>query len=140
MGFLSYRWAKCLLVLSIGVLLSSCGLPRSGPTKGELLDAAQRGDTHIVNVSQSVAYATMIDPGLGFDPMFLNAAVVGADTIQPGDTLGLTLWENVNDGILTTAGAPASLDQVQVDSAGMIFVPYAGPGQTHEACESLCPV
>jgi polysaccharide export outer membrane protein len=40
--------------------------------------------------------------------------------------LSLTLWENVNDGILTTAGAPVSLERVQVDSSGMIFVPYAG--------------
>lgn len=40
--------------------------------------------------------------------------------------LGIAIWENVEDGILTTAGAPATLDEIQVDGSGYIFIPYAG--------------
>jgi polysaccharide export outer membrane protein len=66
-------------------------------------------------------------PALGFSDAFLKAARVGSDTIQPGDTLGLTIWENVEDGLLATAGASSTvLEEVQVDGSGFIFVPYAG--------------
>jgi polysaccharide export outer membrane protein len=64
---------------------------------------------------------------LGFSAGFRDAAVVGPDTIRAGDTLGLTIWENVDDGLLVPAGQPATvLEEVQVDGAGFIFVPYAG--------------
>jgi len=63
--------------------------------------------------------------------------MIGSDTIRPGDTLGLTFWENIEDGLLTIGGAPTALEEVQVDSSGMIFVPYAGriraAGNTPEA-------
>ena len=50
-----------------------------------------------------------------------------SDIIRPGDILGLTIWENVDDGLLASAGANATLlEEVQVDGAGNIFVPYAG--------------
>lgn len=52
---------------------------------------------------------------------------MGSDTISPGDTLGLTIWENVDDGLLAGEGANATvLEEVQVDGSGFIFVPYAG--------------
>lgn len=126
--YLRARRAKGLAILALCMGLAACGLPRSGPTKGELLSSNPdvAGQAHIVPVTQSVTQVTRLDPTLGFTSQFLNAGLVDADTISPGDTLGLTLWENVNDGILTTAGTPAALEEVQVDSAGMIFVPYAG--------------
>src|SRR5690606_33121175 len=52
---------------------------------------------------------------------------VGSDTISPGDTLGLQIWENVDDGLLASQGSNATqLTQMQVDGSGFIFVPYAG--------------
>lgn len=48
-------------------------------------------------------------------------------TKSAGDTLGLTIWENVDDGLLANAGMNATnLQHVQVDGQGYIFVPYAG--------------
>jgi polysaccharide export outer membrane protein len=52
--------------------------------------------------------------------------------------LGLTIWENVDDGLLVPQGQNATvLEEVQVDGAGFIFVPYAGriraAGNTPEA-------
>ncbi|MEP1587353.1 MAG: polysaccharide biosynthesis/export family protein, partial [Tateyamaria sp.] len=58
---------------------------------------------------------------------FINAGIIGSDTIQPGDVLGLTIYENVDDGLLAGAGQNSTiLEEVQVDGAGFIFVPYAG--------------
>ena len=71
--------------------------------------------------------ATAITPALGFSDAFKNAATLGSDIIRPGDILGLTIWENVDDGLLSTEGSSATiLEEVQVDGSGFIFVPYAG--------------
>ena len=62
---------------------------------------------------------------------------LNAELIRPGDTLNLTVWENVEDGLLSSGMASAAtLSELQVDGSGHIFVPYAGrikvAGQTPE--------
>ncbi|WP_371169065.1 polysaccharide biosynthesis/export family protein [Aliiroseovarius sp. 2305UL8-7] len=116
--------ALCTLVFALG----ACGLPRSGPNKSEIIAGStqKNGNAYVVNVNQRVTRATSVVPKLGFSNAFKNAAVVGSDTIRAGDTLGISIWENVDNGILTTAGAPAVLERVQVDGSGYIFIPYAG--------------
>ncbi|TQV68920.1 polysaccharide biosynthesis/export family protein [Aliiroseovarius halocynthiae] len=108
--------------------LGACGLPRTGPTKSEInAGSVQRqGDAFVVRVNDRVTRATAVVPALGFDKAFQDGGLVGSDTIRAGDTLSISIWENVEDGILTSAGAPAVLDQVQVDGSGFIFIPYAG--------------
>ncbi|MCB2135542.1 MAG: polysaccharide export protein [Rhodobacteraceae bacterium] len=109
--------------------VSSCGLPRSGPNKREIYagSAQQQGDAFVVPVTRSVAVATAATPSLGFSSSFQNASVVGSDDIRPGDVLGLTIWENVDDGLLAGQGHnTTALTEIQVDGAGFIFVPYAG--------------
>lgn len=110
-------------------IVAGCALPRSGPTRDEIFAGSvlREGDAFVVVVDDHVTRATAVTPSLGFGSAFLNAGVVGADTISPGDVLGLQIYENVDSGILTLeGGAPASVDEVQVDSQGFIFVPYAG--------------
>ncbi|MEO0861471.1 MAG: polysaccharide biosynthesis/export family protein [Pseudomonadota bacterium] len=111
-------------------LVASCGtLPRSGPTKSEIFAGSvlKEGDAFVVAVNDRVTRATSVTPALGFTSAFKNAHPIGADTIRPGDTLGLIIYENVEDGLLTNTGASASvIDEVQVDSSGSIFIPYAG--------------
>lgn len=138
------RWAKgFVLFLCVGTL-ASCGLPRTGPTKQEIFAGSvqRQGDAFIVEVNDFVTRTTSVMPALGFDENFLNAGVVGSDVIQPGDTLSLQIWENVDTGLLTGASAGATaLDEVQVDGEGFIFVPYAGrlraAGNTTEAVRRL---
>lgn len=116
-------------LLAASALLSGCGLPRSGPNKREIFSGSvlQDGDAFIVTVNPRVARAAAVTPVLGFSPAFLNAGQLGSDTIRWGDTLGLTIWENVEDGLLANTGQSATvLEEVQVDGAGFIFVPYAG--------------
>jgi len=123
---------KRLRLLVLGALvitLTACGLPRSGPNKREIFAGSvqREGDAFVVAVTDRVARATAVAPALGFSDSFKKAGPIGSDTIRPGDTLGLTVWENVEDGLLVGTGQNAAvLEEVQVDGAGFIFIPYAG--------------
>lgn len=138
------RWARCVALLALASAIASCGLPRSGPTKREIFAGSvqRQGDAFVVAVNDRVTNVTSVVPALGFTEGFLSAGVVGSDTIQPGDTLGLQIWENVDDGLLTSREQGATmLDEVQVDGSGFIFVPYAGriraAGNTPEGVRRL---
>ena len=123
------RWVRPVALLLVASLVTGCGLPRIGPNKREIYAGSvqRQGDAFIVSVNDRVTRATAVQPALGFTDDFLNAGLLGSDTISPGDTLGLTIWENVDDGLLTGAAANQTiLEEVQVDGSGFIFVPYAG--------------
>ncbi|WP_415921846.1 polysaccharide biosynthesis/export family protein [Tateyamaria sp. SN6-1] len=129
MTFPTFRWARVVALFLICTLVASCGLPRVGPNKREIFAGSvqKEGDAFIVAVNDRVTRATAVTPALGFSDEFVNAGLVGSDTIRPGDVLGLTIWENVDDGLLASEGTNATaLEEVQVDGAGFIFVPYAG--------------
>ena len=121
--------ARAAALIVLVAATASCGLPRSGPTKSEIMASTSeaRGDAYIVEVDDRVSRAIPIDPPLTFSPAFINAGIVGSDEIRPGDALSLTIWENVDDGLLSSQGfGSTQLSQMQVDGAGFIFVPYAG--------------
>ncbi|KGB82280.1 sugar ABC transporter substrate-binding protein [Rhodovulum sp. NI22] len=123
------RAARALTLLTLVATVAGCALPRSGPNKREIFEGSiqKSGDAFVVTVNDRVTRATSVVPSLGFSSDFRNAGIVGSDTIQPGDTLGLTIYENVDDGLLAGEGTNASvLDEVQVDGSGFIFIPYAG--------------
>ena len=129
MTTLTVRRALTAAILAAGALVSSCGLPQVGPNKKQIFaGSVQRdGDAFVVNVNERVTRATAVAPALGFSDAFKNAGILGSDTIQPGDTLGLTIWENVDDGLLAGDGLNSTnLEEIQVDGTGSIFVPYAG--------------
>jgi len=122
-------WARPVLAILLISAASACSLPRSGPHRSEILASAAdaEGTTLIVEVDSRVARAATKPDGLGFSSQFLTAGLNGADVIHPGDTLSLTIWENVDDGLLANQGQNATaLTQLQVDDEGFIFVPYAG--------------
>ena len=123
------RWARPIAMIAALAVMSSCGLPQVGPNKRQIYKGSvqQEGDAFVVSVNDRVTRATAITPALGFSDAFKNAATLGSDIIRPGDILGLTIWENVDDGLLSTEGSSATiLEEVQVDGSGFIFVPYAG--------------
>jgi polysaccharide export outer membrane protein len=126
--FFSSRRAKSVALLAAVALVASCGLPRVGPNKKEIFAGSvlQEGDAYIVSVNDRVTRATAVTPALGFPERFLKAGQLGSDIVRPGDTLSLTIWENVDVGLFTRTGTNSTLTEIQVDGAGFIFVPYAG--------------
>jgi polysaccharide export outer membrane protein len=135
-----FRWARPIAMLAALAVMSSCGLPQVGPNKRQIYKGSvqKEGDAFVVSVNDRVTRATAVTPALGFSDKFKNAAILGSDTIRAGDVLGLTIWENVDDGLLSGEGASSTiLEEVQVDGSGFIFVPYAGriraAGNTPEA-------
>lgn len=138
------RWARPIAMIAALAVMSSCGLPQVGPNKRQIYKGSvqKEGDAFIVSVNDHVTRATAVTKALGFSDAFKNAATLGSDTIRPGDVLGLTIWENVDDGLLSSEGAYATLlEDVQVDGSGFIFVPYAGriraSGKTPEAIRRI---
>ncbi len=118
-----------LAMLAAVCALAACGLPRSGPNKNEIYAGAveRGGDAHVIYVNNHVTRTANFAPSYGFSSAFRGASAVGADEIRSGDVLGIAVWENVDDGLLTSLGASSTqLQQIQVDSQGNIFVPYAG--------------
>jgi polysaccharide biosynthesis/export protein len=124
------RGAQALTLVAVVSMVAGCGLPRTGPNKREIFAGSvlEQGDAFVVTVNSRVTRAASVVPSFGFGSNFQNAGVVGSDTINPGDTLVLTVFENVRDDpLLGNTGQRVSLlDQVQVDGEGFIFVPYAG--------------
>lgn len=127
MTILSKKGTAIVSSLIIASFVASCGLPRSGPGKREIFAGSvqKQGDAFIVSVNSRVTRATAVQPVLGFSESFTRAGTLGSDIINPGDTLSLIIYENVDDGLLSTGG-PAGLETIQVDGNGFIFVPYAG--------------
>ncbi len=101
--------------------------PAPDPTTKKLFSGAQvsTGPAFIISVDENVVRKTAIKPSSGFANHFKDLSKVGADIIRARYTLGLTIWENVQDQLLGDMG-PTTLQTVQVDGEGYIFVPYAG--------------
>tara|TARA_R110002020_G_scaffold134530_3_gene300324 strand:- start:107 stop:1246 length:1140 start_codon:yes stop_codon:yes gene_type:complete len=142
----SSRQARCVLrqgaVALVVSALASCGLPSAGPTKGQIFAGSvqREGDAFVVSVNDRVSRATAVTPVLGFSQAFKGASALTSDIIRPGDSLGFSIWENVDNPLLGETN-PTLLNDVQVDSAGYVFVPYAGrvraAGNTPEALRLL---
>lgn len=129
MADLSPRIRAAILCGLAGLMLTACALPRSGPSRAEILEGAvdKQGNVNIVHVTDDIAFAARSVQSLGFDSEFLNANVTLADRISSGDVVTVTVWENVENGLLASVGQKVTFIQdIQVDQEGMIFVPYAG--------------
>jgi polysaccharide export outer membrane protein len=128
------RFARIAVLCTCVVAVSACGvlsrvLPSAGPTRGQIFAGSvqRQGDAFVVEVNQRVTAATSLVPALGFPPSLINAGASNTDVIAPGDTVTLTIFENVTDGLLAGEGANAAqLSTLQVDNSGFIFIPYAG--------------
>ena len=111
-------------------LLAACGLPRSGPTRAEIVAGADdpENPSPIIAVDARVVAMTAEAPMPGFGMSFRNALPLSPDLISPGDILSLRVYENVRDApLLSQEGGQSSIQDLVVDGDGFIFVPYAGP-------------
>lgn len=106
----------------------ACELPRVGPTRAEIINDLNTNETNlIVEVDAAVARKTANIPALGFSNKFKSAAMLGSDTIQPGDTLGFTIWESVESSLLAAQNSNSTiLDEVQVAGDDIFSFPMLG--------------
>jgi polysaccharide export outer membrane protein len=129
MRFLRQGMWRQAAAIALGLAVLGCTLPRSGPTAGEIRsgDRVENGSVQIVNVTPEIARAASVEPQLGFGSDLLRAGAVAADVISAGDRVSVTVWENVDTGLLAGVGQKVtSLNELQVDAEGRIFVPYVG--------------
>lgn len=123
------RLIRTVIAGALVMASSGCEFARSGPTAGEILNGSVEngGSMHVILVNDRVANAANVPDTLSFSRAFLNAGLASVDRINPGDTLSITIWENVENGLLVPTGSNATvLPESQVDGLGNIFVPYAG--------------
>lgn len=122
-------WARPLALLAAVAVLSSCAVSRDGPTMGEIYESSvlRSGEAHIIAVNRAVAQVANRPASMGFSHNLQRGAILNTDTIRPGDVVSVNIFENVPEGLLAPDTARnAVITDLQVDSAGNIFVPYAG--------------
>ncbi len=134
---------RAALIVAVAAL-ASCAVSRDGPSKREIFEGSvlRSGDAHIVLVTKRVSHAANRPEALGFSHALRSGALIGSDIIRPGDVISLNVYENVPEGLLAPDTANnAILEELQVDDAGFIFVPYAGrvraAGQTPDALRRI---
>ena len=144
MSLKSLRRASALALGVFVAGLSACGIPRPGPSMNEIFAGSvlREGNAYIVAVGDRVNQAANVTEALGFSDALRNAGLLGGDTIRVGDTVSVTVYENVPEGLLSTAETRgARLTELQVDDQGFIYVPFAGrvraAGQSPEALRSI---
>jgi polysaccharide export outer membrane protein len=130
MGWLGRLLRTCLLCgLGLG-FVAGCAMPRSGPTRAEIVSGAAdpANPSPIIEVDARVVEATRNTPLPGFGITFRNTLPISPDLISPGDILTLRVYENVRDApLLSESGGQGTIQDLVVDGDGYIFVPYAGP-------------
>jgi len=137
------RRANALAFAILVAALAACTPPRPGPNANEIYSGSvmRDGNAFIVAVGDRVNRAANVPMALGFSASLRNAGLLAGDTIRTGDTVAVTVFENVPEGLLTSSDTPgARLTELQVDDQGFIYVPFAGrvraAGQSPEALRS----
>ena len=125
----SRLWSRTVGVVCAMLLLSACGLPRSGPYYSEITEgvAPEGYGFEILPVTPEIARLTTIDERSRFEFTFLETTAEPYYLVARDDVLAVTVWENSDEGLLNPAGVGATpLPQLKVDERGQIFVPYVG--------------
>lgn len=122
---------RCMTAaLLAAATLAGCDkTPRGGPLAWEISDPAAEGQVNydLVPIDPDVARLARIDRVYAMPPDFIRTAPDDYAKIAAGEELTITIWENVDEGVFTGAGARNSqIGTVMVDEVGQIFLPYVG--------------
>jgi polysaccharide export outer membrane protein len=112
----------------LGLTVSGCVLPRSGPSASEFDRSATSGAIRLVEASDADAVATMqAEPAAGFTPEWQAVQPINTDVIGVGDTIDVTIFER--DGLnMFPAGQDGAshLQGLPVEASGAAQLPYIG--------------
>lgn len=116
-----------LAVIALG--LGACTQPRPGPTQAEIFAGSvlREGDAFVIAVGNRVNQTLNVPQARSLPDGLRRGQVLSGDHVRVGDTITVTIFENVPDGLISsTETRGARLETVQVDGEGFIFVPFAG--------------
>jgi polysaccharide export outer membrane protein len=124
--------AHCISVLAAALVLAGCELPKEGPDRAEIQNtaytAANTAGFVLVDVNREVADYLRVKPEPGFGDRFGRGNPMRSDRIGVGDILLVRIWEADPQGLFASAGLvnQGEIPQVEVDTTGLITIPYAG--------------
>ena len=124
-----FSWGRPVALLALVTALASCAVSRDGPTMAEIFEGSvmRSGEAHIIAVNRAVAQVANRPVTLGFSHNLQAGAILNTDTIRPGDIVSVNVFENVPEALLSPETSRNTvITDLQVDSQGNIFVPYAG--------------
>lgn len=126
---------RLILPLVLLTALGACNLPRGAAMQSEILkDSTSENRTFQVvtlnrNNVAAVAHWPTPPVAAGNAGNWPKGGLRNPDptTIATGDRLAITVWDNDENSLLTTAGAKSTqMTEVSVTSDGSVFVPYIG--------------
>ena len=120
-----------LAIIAMTLVLASCAaLPRSGPLTADMtVEDASGIEGLVAPLTTEAARLTAKPSSRGFPAAFFAASEVDPTRLGVDDVIDLAIWETAEGGLFGDAAGGARLEGVTVDSAGRIFVPFAGPVQ-----------
>lgn len=123
------------VLLPLGLLLSACALPRGAAMQAEVTRGATSESRAFQLVPldrarlQQVSHWPAPAAPRRADRPWPQGGLRSADpvSIAPGDQLQLTIFDNEDNSLLTSAGQKAMrIENLTVTPAGEVFLPYAG--------------
>lgn len=124
---------KFLLVLGMSLLLVSCGrLPAGAPVAEEVFRQTEDGEPDFAVYKVTRAFLPTVKqwPATGKQEHLKwigHSHGSRTQTIQPGDTLTLRIWDSSDNSLLTsTEEKVIRLADIVVSAKGAIFMPYVG--------------
>jgi polysaccharide biosynthesis/export protein len=126
------RIARCISVLAAALALVGCELPKEGPDRADIQTTAytpaNTAGFVLLDVNREVADYLRVKPEPGFGDRFGRGNPVRSDRIGVGDILLVRIWEADPQGLFASAGLVdrGEIPAVEVDSTGLITIPYAG--------------
>ena len=123
--------AKFIMLGAMVTGLSACNLvPAGAPLEREVVEAAdgEVTDFAVYTVTRSSLPEFDTWPAAAQEARDWIPASGGARTqvIASGDRLRLTVWDSIDDSLITNGEPSAVLDNITVAPDGTIFVPYLG--------------
>lgn len=140
-GGMIRKAARLCAAMAVAMSASACAafLPQSGPTTGDVLnrDRDEQVGFALMALDGAAVSVNRAAPEIAFaDERFRGALPLRTALLGRGDVLRITIWEPVEDGLLTTPGTKqAVIEQVEVDDRGHIYVPFAG--EVHVAGKTI---
>ena len=129
-GLATWRPAVRLIPFVLTLALTACGLPRNGPDIAEINAPATEASGlafEVVPITARVVDITRPIETAGFETRLADTHEEPTQLIAVGDVMAVTVWENIDQGLLNPDGIGSSaLPNTVVDERGFIFVPYVG--------------